>query len=128
MLSLLVRRAFPHIVTVMGGYQGRKFAKKTVRFGIRILCKDRPALKGYITMTLRAGLTVVHGLDDAERVTPGPGDKELFEQGPKGSHEVLDHWHKQGLGGHVIDYSKVRYAGGVYQVRPRRWHGSQGNC
>ncbi len=65
-------------------------------------------------MTLRTELRLLHGFDDAEEVVPDSRDKELFE-GPKESYEVLDHWHKRERCGHVIDYSKVRYAGGVYR-------------
>lgn len=103
------------IVSLLG-YEGSRFADKTVRMNVRIFVKDRPVVSGIITMTLRANIELISGFPVSHRVEVTPQDLQHVNDLLRNS-ENLDHWSKRDArGGYVVSFNKVRFENGIYQL------------
>jgi hypothetical protein len=110
------RDGVPFYLVTIVGYEGQKFADKVVQLGVRILCRDRPALTGVIRFHLRAGVQLI-GLSDIPPniIDVNKEDVALFQRIPLAS-EPLVHWKRRdSKEGFLVDYNKVKFSGGIYQ-------------
>lgn len=113
----LTRDGVPlYTVVILSGVNNFRFADIYLYTPVKIYCKDRPMSIANIILTLRSDLQLVGLPEKPKFLSLQDTDRKLLNELQLNKPITLEKWEKNSKDGYLLDYKKVCYQKGVYQI------------